>query len=46
LPPLIRLLFVFHSAGAVHGVARIFTPDPYDLAVFKALTWVDQALVE
>ena len=39
-----RLLFVFHAAGAVHGDARIFTPDPYDFAVFKAFTWVAHSL--
>ena len=39
-----RLLFVFHAAGAVHGDARIFTPDPYDFAVFKAFTCVAHSL--
>ena len=43
LPPLTRLLFVFHAAGAVQGEARIFTPDPEDFAVRKAFTWVDHS---
>jgi hypothetical protein len=44
LPPLTRLLFVFHAAGAVHGEARIFTSDLEALAAFKALTWFGHSL--